>query len=76
MKEEKHMLSIFAKPVSCAFVVAPEKAEAFLHEKSDPKTKEKILKRAKKLEEQMKKMIGSTMLQHNKQHVCRSCISE
>lgn len=55
MKEEKHMLSIFAKPVSCAFVVAPEKAEAFLHEKSDPKTKEKILKRAKKLEEQMKK---------------------
>ena len=49
------MLSIFAKRVSCAFVVAPDKVEAFLHEKSDPKTKEKILKRAKKLEEQMKK---------------------
>ncbi|MFR0951149.1 MAG: hypothetical protein ACLSFT_11865 [Ruminococcus callidus] len=48
MKEEKHMLSIFAKPVSCAFVVAPEKAEAFLHEKSDPKNKGKNIKTCQK----------------------------
>ena len=48
MKEEKHMLSILQNRFLVHLLSLLKKQKRFLHEKSDPKAKEKILKRAKK----------------------------
>lgn len=54
-KEEQHMFNVLAKPVECALVVDPEKLTEFLKHKSNQKMKERILRNAKRLEEQMEK---------------------
>lgn len=59
-KEGKHMINVLAKPVSCVLFVDPEKTEAFLNRKADPKVKERILRNAKRLEEQMKSSAKET----------------
>lgn len=51
-KEEKCMFNVLAKPVNQAFVVAPDKIEAFLNEKADPKVKERILRNTQRMKQQ------------------------
>lgn len=51
-EEEKHMFKILAKPVDCAFVIAPDKTADFLNEKPNPKTKERIMRNAEKFRRQ------------------------
>lgn len=46
---------VLAKPVSCVLFIDPEKTEAFLNRKTDPKVKERILRNAKRLEKQMER---------------------
>ncbi|MGN1037076.1 MAG: hypothetical protein ACI4PX_04815 [Ruminococcus sp.] len=46
------MFKILAKPVDCAFVIAPDKTADFLNEKPNPKTKERIMRNAEKFRRQ------------------------
>lgn len=51
-KGENRMFNMLAKPVNQAFVVAPDKVEAFLNEKADPKVKERILRNCERIKQQ------------------------
>ena len=53
-KKGKQMLQVLAKPISYALIVDARQADAFLKHKPNPAMKERILRDAKRLEEQMK----------------------
>ena len=53
-KERKQMFQVLAKPISYALIVDARQADAFLKHKPNPAMKERILRDAKRLEDQMK----------------------
>lgn len=53
-KEGKQMFQVLAKPISYALIVDAQQADVFLKHKPNPAMKERILRDAKRLEEQMK----------------------
>lgn len=50
------MFDVMARPVNSAFVVAPEKTEAFLNHKTDAELRKQVLERGRKLQRQMEKV--------------------
>lgn len=48
------MMKILAKPINQAFVIAPDKVEEFMSQKTDPAIKARIIRNAERFRKQSK----------------------